>query len=301
MHLQMPCCGAGVVLKRSRRSTQFFAHRVTGNCSSAPETEAHLRMKAIAVEVAKRLGWDATTEASGGDWRADVLVTKGRAKVAFEVQWSPQSDEETFRRQERYKSAGVRCLWLFRQADFPNSPDIPAARIVEDDKREFVAVLGQEGRGQRFPLAVFLEHALSRRLSYKIPVGIAARCDAYWNDVPCWKCREISRVLAQVNVVTGRHVMSLHVGDFDWHEDLAAALLKLLPTDVKSGPLKRKSRAMYYPPYLSNSCCNCGAILNVQDCLMDGVILRNRVSIDISLTERWRRLLKREPGWAVYE
>lgn len=64
------------------------------------------------------------------DCEADILVTKGKFKVAFEVQWSCQSQQETSMRQQRYASAAVRGLWLFRQHDFPVDQDIPAFRLA---------------------------------------------------------------------------------------------------------------------------------------------------------------------------
>src|SRR5688572_29532466 len=86
-HLRMPCCSSQVVLRRSRRGTQFFAHKAVGVCSTGPETEAHLRLKQLAAQVARDHGWDAGTEipgpsSEGQSWIADVLAVKGRFKVA---------------------------------------------------------------------------------------------------------------------------------------------------------------------------------------------------------------------------
>ncbi len=64
-HLKMTCRDAQVTLKRSRRGTPFFAHKSVGECSIAPETEAHLRLKRIAIEAARMHGWDAETEVAG--------------------------------------------------------------------------------------------------------------------------------------------------------------------------------------------------------------------------------------------
>ncbi|GGA09128.1 hypothetical protein CYANOKiyG1_21980 [Okeania sp. KiyG1] len=65
------------------------------------------------------MGYDVKTEASGLDWRADVLATKQvknqLVKLAFEVQWSPQSLEETEQRQQKYIRDGIRCCWLFKK------------------------------------------------------------------------------------------------------------------------------------------------------------------------------------------
>ena len=78
----MSCCDAGVVLKRSRRGPRFFAHKRAVDCAVTGETEHDLRLKQIAVEVARSFGWAAEPEVSGKtldgeDWVADVLAAKG--------------------------------------------------------------------------------------------------------------------------------------------------------------------------------------------------------------------------------
>jgi competence protein CoiA len=88
-HLRMPCCSSQVILKRSRLGTPFFAHKAVGACTAAPETEAHLELKRMAVEAARANGWTADTEVtgtslSGEPWKADVLAQKRGRKVAVE-------------------------------------------------------------------------------------------------------------------------------------------------------------------------------------------------------------------------
>lgn len=118
-HLQMPCCGVWAVPKRSTLGTPYFAHARKGECASAPETKEHLLAKMIIAQAVEDGGWNAQTEYRGftpeGDcWIADVYAEKGKFKLAFEVQWSRQTLEETKFRQERYAKSGVRCLWLMK-------------------------------------------------------------------------------------------------------------------------------------------------------------------------------------------
>jgi competence protein CoiA len=121
-YLRMPCCGAGVVLRTSKLGTRHFAHARRGPCETAPETAEHLLAKMAVVEGVKATAWEPLPEQSGRtpegeEWRADVMAVKGKARVAFEIQWSRQDGDETDRRQRRYAEAGVRGLWLVFDGD----------------------------------------------------------------------------------------------------------------------------------------------------------------------------------------
>jgi hypothetical protein len=117
LNLRMPCCQASAVPKTSTLGNFFFAHSRRGNCATAPETAEHLYCKTVIAKAAAEAGWAVKTERrgttpEGEDWVADVFCTKGTAQVALEVQMSPQSLEETERRQARYKASGVRTAWF---------------------------------------------------------------------------------------------------------------------------------------------------------------------------------------------
>ncbi len=90
LHLRFSCCETPVILKKSSRGLQYFAHTPGGECTSGPESEAHRYLKAIAVDAARAAGWTARAEVSdmipsGEEWRADVLAEKGQATVAIEI------------------------------------------------------------------------------------------------------------------------------------------------------------------------------------------------------------------------
>ena len=132
VHLRMPCCPTRAVLKTSPLGTRFFAHKARGTCDWKPETEAHRHLKMLALEAARDAGWEAQTETTGNTpdgerWAADVLAWKRDEKLAVEIQWSGQSNEETWRRQRRYQRSGVKGVWLLRQPGWPISEELPAA------------------------------------------------------------------------------------------------------------------------------------------------------------------------------
>lgn len=138
-------CGRRGFLRRSRRGTLHFVHGRTEEVCVWPHasmTEEHMAAQRIIIEAARAAGWDAIDEVAGGDekagrWRADVMATKGPVRVAFEVQWSRQSDYRYEERQEAYARAGVRGAWFargHRDADrhlFTPSKDRPIFRLSE--------------------------------------------------------------------------------------------------------------------------------------------------------------------------
>ena len=133
-HLRIACCEAKVTPKTSKLGTQFFAHGRTEGYASPAETAEHLLAKAMIAKAAKDAGWEVDTEVSGctpsgEQWVADVLATKGKARIAIEVQWSRQDQEETKRRQERYRQSGVRGLWLLRHPTLLLEKDTPTFRL----------------------------------------------------------------------------------------------------------------------------------------------------------------------------
>jgi hypothetical protein len=151
--LILPCCSSRAYLRTSARGLKHFAHLPNqSDCESAHrETLEHLRAKAEIALACREHGYQVFIEYPYGDWRADVYAEKNGGKLAFEVQWSPQTLEETERRHERYKRDRVRDCWFFRKmppnyapnhelAAFPLAVDAAEATGV-NFKRKFGADL----------------------------------------------------------------------------------------------------------------------------------------------------------------
>jgi len=307
----MPCCSSRVTLKKSQRGTQFFAHTGIGDCSTAPETETHLRLKTMAVAAARANGWDAVTEVvgatpSGEQWKADVLARKGGSKVVVEIQWSSQTNEETLHRQQRYADSGIRGLWLLRQPGFPITRDLPAARICGTAKESFSALVPTGWGEQRLPMHEFLDAAFSRRLRYGVPVGFSATVLVRSAHLDCWKksCGARTRIITRIAVAFGPHEHAFSVPQLDEYPELFEIVRNRLPDGHGIGAIKRRYSNTQQRFYLSNGCSRCDSLV--------GQFFEHEAWHDeetvcefrIRITEGWQLAIEREEGcqygWAVY-
>lgn len=285
--LRMPCCGAAVVLRTSKLGTRHFAHARKGPCTTVPETAEHLLAKLTIVEGIRRAGWEARPEQSGTtpegeEWRADVMAVKGKARVAFEVQWSRQTPEETHRRQERYAAAGVRGLWLFRHTGFPSTKDTPGFCLLFNAETKTFRV-GIRGTGYWSPknasddsvwrqiadLPAFIEGALTGRLRYAPAIGERMQLAVEAASTPCWRCKKETKVVtgltfAASRVLPGCEDLDTDIYQFEKLPDGIKLLGSLLPRDLLRkhgiGTLKPRSSKTEGRAYLSNGCVHCDAL-----------------------------------------
>lgn len=283
--LRMPCCGAEVLLKRSKRHLKFFAHKAAGGCETAPESEEHLFLKCLAVEAARAAGWEARTEVDGrtpnGDfWRADVLATNGRHKIAVEIQWSGQTREETRARQARYAASGVRGLWLFRQPRFEISAEVPAVCIGGVLGGSFVAMLPARDDliardrmdpakwQQRIPMPEFLQAVFERRFSYGPPTGSPCTITAVAATQKCWRraCGQNTRLMVAIEIEAGGQRRQASMDFLGRHREFVARLEQYKPASVRMGPLKlgepENTVDDGFP--VENTCASCGWVIHVQ-------------------------------------
>ena len=106
LSMHMPCCQTRAIPKKSKLGTQYFAHRPSSTCSiPTGESREHQFCKYLILKYLYENGWTVTPEfrgqtPSGEIWIADIYAEKNKAKIAIEIQWSPQNIEETKRRQE---------------------------------------------------------------------------------------------------------------------------------------------------------------------------------------------------------
>jgi len=307
-HLRAPCCQAEIILRRSKLGTQHFVHRFRGACTSAPESEDHRQVKRVIVEAARANGWCAEAEFDGlssenEPWRADVLLTTGSVRIAIEVQRSNQSQEETARRQSRYASSGVRGLWLFRQARFDASKDIPAVRISGNPLDGYDVFVPTGVGEQVLPLSSFISAALSRQYQFGLPLGAPADVEVRCGNLDCWKCGAETLIITGLDISIGPHKLSASISDLGSYPDLVRRTLQAIPAQASLGRIMHSNSREAGPRYLSNGCAHCGALIGAhyeyQAWNHHDVVARFRTVVD----EAMRQLaidLGDEPGWGVH-
>lgn len=322
-HLRMPCCSSLVVLKRSNHGTQFFAHKARGTCTTAPESEAHLQLKRMAVDAARANGWKADTEVagaspSGAPWKADVLATKGKHKVAVEIQWSGQTNDETLRRQQRYREAGVRGLWLLHQPGFPITHDLPAACIGGGLEGGFQALIPwdprmtardrNEIRGCRqiLPMDKFLDGVFDRRFRFGVPVNVEATVSVKSALIDCWhrSCGKKTRIVTVIDVTFGPHVCMFSVPDMGKHPNLLQTVLKRLPRNLGIGQIKRRYSRTQKRSYMSNGCVHCDRLMGEIFAHEVWDLNEEIIAFPIRISKEWKAAIEGHEGfgasWGVY-
>jgi Competence protein CoiA-like family len=201
--LTLPCCRGRAFQRTSPRGLQHFYHAPESTCEDRGETLDHLTAKLAIVRGCEAAGYRATPEYTGHDWRADVLAARGPIRIAFEMQWSRLSMEETLQRQEKYNEVDIRGCWFFRvpppglrtsrsEQPLAARQDLPAFLIggaPGDMPRVYL-------NGRHYPLEKFVTHLLRGNVRFRTHARIAPwqRVTLCFYEVRCWRCRERSHV-----------------------------------------------------------------------------------------------------------
>lgn len=205
--LVMPC-GARGIAKRSRLGTRYFAHwRADCGFDHKPETEEHLGAKQAIIAAATAAGWDARDEvrAADGAWIADVLVTRGDRRIAFEVQWSRQGFDDYVRRTERYAQAGVEAVWLIRHMTPLLAASQPVIELLPHrpggNVEHHVIRPGADGP---VLLSGVIAAYLDGRLAFAPRRPGLATTRVAWGLEECWKCQGHSVIFSPSDIQSVR-------------------------------------------------------------------------------------------------
>lgn len=137
--------GKRAIPKSGAQTLPHFAHypgESPAPGTTAPETAYHLIGKEALRRVGEAHGWDMRIEESSEDgaWRADVYGIKGHIHVAFEIQWSRQSDDTYHYRTQRYAADGIGVVWFSRHpvanGDVYNLIPIVGEQLEEYDEED---------------------------------------------------------------------------------------------------------------------------------------------------------------------
>ena len=195
IELTMPCCNGRAYMRVSPAGTQHFVHQVDIGCKQS-ESEVHQLAKLEIVRACRDLKLQAIPEYEGDGWRADVLVKHPKCDGVFEVQVSPQTFQDTIRRQQAYTNADTRCCWLFTSV-----PERQALRYEQLSllsqyatpmfklhyREQNASPFTVEVNGAERPLRKFVRDLLTKKLRYsqsRTVAGIKARVDLWRTHCP---------------------------------------------------------------------------------------------------------------------
>lgn len=277
--LTLPCCGQEGYLRVSSKGLKHFVHSKSASpCDCASESAEHLKAKVAIVEACRENGWEAIPEFSEKDWRADVLAVQGQKRIAFEVQWSKQSYEETQYRQKRYKESNVRGCWFLRtppkeMTDYHKNiiadKDIPAFKICKNDDSDIIAQVGQ----RQMPLKTLVAGLLNRKLKFCRHIRLKPKQNVtiIFFKYKCWKCQRPQycyTVYPKFFTICGlEHDMMdgmWNDDDIDKSPQIQAEVQQFLKSekgkDIKVGSIKRRFSGTVEHSYLSHGCYYCDVI-----------------------------------------
>jgi phage FluMu protein Com len=262
----LPCCQSPAYLRTSSRGIKHFVHKTKTACDWQSETWQHLKTKTEIVLGCQRAGYTVSTEVSGDNWRADVLAQKSTFKIAFEVQWSRQTLEETLERQERYKTAGVRACWFFRYPLEHVSHELPLFELTLPEEIPTVTL-----NDTAYPVATFVEALLTRRIRFcnHLRVKQVQPLRIVFMKMPCWRCGEINHVYYVHELVTDCGLETYDRGLWSSEQDsfipeIIAAARAFCQTPegrhLNMGPIKERYSKTVGQKYMSFGCASCDAI-----------------------------------------
>jgi len=270
LDVRLPCCGNVAYLRTSKHGVKHFVHKERDTCTSAPETWQHLKAKHEIVLACKAAGYDTITEVSGDGWRADVLAVKGKVKIAFEIQWSSQTWEETQERQQKYKEAGIRGCWLFKRppVQYRANNEVPLFKLEITEDAAIVIFnpysYEYESYDRRINLSEFVTALLHGKIKFCDHLTSLPRQTVrmIFVETRCWKCFKLFHVYYVKDLVTGCGD-ELKANCFD--PQFVAIAISLRSDEryshIETGDIKERYSKTAGEKYMSFGCPQCDAIV----------------------------------------
>ena len=294
----MPCCGNQAILKTSKLGTQFFAHKVKpkdSNCSTGGESAEHIHIKYLVMKELDRNGWAVEVEKRGAtpngeEWIADIYAEKGKAKIAIEVQWSPQAFIETKRRQEKYARSGVRCAWLLRSGSIKarnaivgdyaySTKDLPVFSIYRNKRQDGqtymvhnVNKLKPDSYDPLEPIALeledFIKSLVSSNIRFTKKYSPVKRLYLEIIKQNCWnrRCGGTTKIVTRMyfkEIIFGIEKEYLFQSEAidDCDDQMVTILNSEFAKAYNFAPLRRRYSKTVGGSYVANSCIHCDALM----------------------------------------
>ena len=295
---KMTCCGSRAILKTSKLGTQFFAHKVKpkdSNCSTGGESAEHIHIKYLVMKELDRNGWAVEVEKRGAtpngeEWIADIYAEKGKAKIAIEVQWSPQAFIETKRRQEKYAQSGVRCAWLLRSGSIKarnaivgdyaySTKDLPVFSIYRNKRQDGqtymvynVNKLKPDSYDPLEPIALeledFIKSLVSSNIRFTKKYSPVKRLYLEIIKQNCWnrRCGGTTKIVTRMyfkEIIFGIEKEYLFQSEAidDCDDQMVTILNSEFAKAYNFAPLRRRYSKTVGGSYVANSCIHCDALM----------------------------------------
>lgn len=270
----LPCCQQrGALRKSSKGLKHFIHHKGQNSCDWKPESAEHLKAKTEIIKACLENGWEATPEYSENDWRADVLATKDGMRIAFEIQWSNQTNDTTVLRQEKYKAANVRGCWFFRT--IPKQlrhydeclaiKEMPFFKFVRAEPTTLV-----EFNRRTYTLGEFTGSLLKGKMKFCENYSPAPNqeVEILFFDKFCWKCHEhqhLYTVQSPIKSLCGNNMIDEWAEeDIDLFPEIIDAVADIVNSEkehnFKIGEIKMRYSNTVEDSYLSFGCYHCDAL-----------------------------------------
>ncbi|MEM1170848.1 MAG: hypothetical protein AAGJ08_17660 [Cyanobacteria bacterium P01_H01_bin.35] len=198
-------------------------------------------------------------------------------KLAFEVQWSPQTLEETEQRQQKYARDGIRCCWLFKK--LPTSEerqDIPMFQLQFDQSENPTVIFDNN----TYLLKNFITEILSGHFKFSRFYRYKKQQDIQiiFFPVNCWKCHKkhyIYHVQSEsYETICGCHFNLIDyialtdkiIGEPQFLPEIVSKAYECLKTEkakrqnMKMGKIKSRYSKTVGSSYTSFGCPYCDAI-----------------------------------------
>jgi len=281
----LTCCGGHGYLRRSQQGLKHFVHkRGESKCDWKPETWQHLKAKTDIIVACADAGYQAQAEVAAMEWRADVLATHGKVRVAFEVQWSPQNLSETIERQRRYERDHVRGCWFFRKPPRNLTRDLAIAGPELDARQDlplFPLLVDDDGTtsidlySRNVPLNEFVAALLKRQVRFC--KDAATRPEQHvrviFFEMKCAGCGEYSHLyfvttaLQSCCGLTFRPSGDLYSDDFTFRPEIVSTVQRHLQMKkgkhLHMGDIKPRTSQLGHGEFtMSFGCHDCDAIFD---------------------------------------